>query len=254
MGRVRRAVFAGLTRLKLASLSFTQEGGPAEIAVPAGPVPVQLRFDTGLAGEQYVIRELWRQARLQRCPLHPRGGCGFAGHGTYARKSPQGTRIARWYCPQGHQTFSLLPDHLAARFPGTLSDIEQVVAAAERSSSVQACADQLRPDPVSLPSAMRWVRRRLCLVCPLLPIVVAMVPQQLQGCAPTILALHERLVVQSPTASVVDSALVRLRDLLSDHLAALAKPVGFRHHRTTAGEHPGRLQQHMGPDPPPRAP
>ena len=143
---------------------------------------------------------------------------------------------------------------VAARFPGTLPEIEQVVAAAERSRSVQACADQLRLDPVSLPSAMRWVRRRLCLVCPLLAIVVAMVPQQLQGCAPTIQALHERLVVQSPAASVVDSALVRLRDLLSDHLAALAKPVGFRHHRTTAGEHPGRLQQHMGPDPPPRAP
>lgn len=183
----------------------------------------------------------------------------MAKHGTYARKSPPGTYIARWYCSRGHQTFSLLPDHLAARFPGTLSDIEQVVAAAERSSSVQACADQLRPDPVSLPSAMRWVRRRLCLVCPLLPIVVAMVPQHLQGCAPTILALHERLFVESPTASVGDaavvgSALARLRDLLSDHLAALAKPVGFRHRCARGGEHHGKLQQHMGPDPPPRAP
>jgi hypothetical protein len=221
-------------------------------------VPVQLRFDTGLAGEQYVTRELWRQARLERCPLHPRGGCDFTRHGTYQRKSPAGTHIARWYCRLGHQTFSLLPDHLAARFPGTLAEIERVVAAAERASSVQACADELRPDPVSLPSAMRWVRRRLARVHALLPIVVAMVPQHLQGCAPTIQAFHERLVVGSATSSVtasaVDSALVRLRDLLSVHLAALAYPLGFRHRGPGAGEHQGKLQQHMGPDPPRQAP
>ena len=217
-------------------------------------MPVQLRFNTGLAGEQYVTRELWRQASLDRCPLHPRGGCGFAKHGTYARKSPSGTYIARWYCPLGHQTFSLLPDHLAARFPGTLSEIEQVVAAAERASSVEACADELRPDPVSLPSAIRWVRRRLCLVCPLLPIVVAMVPQHLQGCTPTIEAMHERLVAESAADSVAslktDSALERLRDLLSSHLAALSHPLGFRHRRRSGGGLRPGLQQHKGPDPP----
>lgn len=213
-------------------------------------MPVQLRFNTGLAGEQYVTRELWRQARLERCPLHPRGGCGFTRHGTYQRKSPAGTHIARWYCRLGHQTFSLLPDHLAARFPGTLAEIERVVAAAERASSVQACADALRPVTVSLPSAIRWVRRRLAPVHALLPIVVAMVPQHLQGCAPTIQAFHGRLVGESATGSVVDSALVRLRDLLSEHLAALVCPLGLRHRCRSAGEHPSGLQQHKGPDPP----
>jgi hypothetical protein len=255
---VRRVVVAALARLKLASLSLLQEGGPAEIALPAGPVPVQLRFDTGLAGEQYVTRELWRQARLERCPLHPQGGCGFARHGTYKRKSPLGTRIARWYCRLGHQTFSLLPDHLAARFPGTLPEIERVVAAAERASSVQACADALRPVTVSLPSAMRWVRRRLARVHALLPIVVAMVPQHLQGCAPTIEAFHERLVAKPATASISASApasvLVQLRDLLSVHLAALAYPLGLRHRCASGGEAQGALQQHKGPDPPPGAP
>lgn len=228
------------------------------MAVSAGLMPVQLRFNTGLAGEQYVTRELWRQARLDRCPLHPRGGCGFTRHGTYERKRPAGTYVARWYCRLGHQTFSLLPDHLAARFPGTLAEIERVVAAAERASSVQACADALRPDPVSLPSAMRWVRRRLAPVHALLPIVVAMVPQHLQGCAPTIEAFHERLVVGSAagsvTASAPGSALVRLRDLLSVHLPALAYPLGFRHRGPGAGEHQGGLQQHKGPDPPRQAP
>jgi hypothetical protein len=228
------------------------------MALSAGLMPVQLRFNTGLAGEQYVTRELWRQARLDRCPLHPRGGCGFTRHGTYERKRPAGTYVARWYCRLGHQTFSLLPDHLAARFPGTLAEIECVVAAAERASSVQACADALRLDPISLPSAMRWVRRRLAPVHALLPIVVAMVPQHLQGCAPTIEAFHERLVAGSAagsvTASAPGSALVRLRDLLSVHLAALAYPLGFRHRGPGAGEHRTGLQQHKGPDPPRQAP
>ena len=46
--------------------------------------------------------------------------CSFARHGTYMRKTPRGTRVARWYCPQSRTTFSLLPDCLAARLPGTL--------------------------------------------------------------------------------------------------------------------------------------
>ena len=209
-------------------------------------MPVQLRYETGPAGEQYVTAELWRQARLDRCPLHPRGGCGFASHGTYERKRPAGTRIARWYCPQGHCTFSLLPDHLAARLPCTLPEIEQVVAAAESASSLEACADALRPDPVSLPSALRWLRRRLTRVQPLLQIVVAMVPQYLQSCAPTIAGLRQRLGV----VSVLDSVLMRLRDLLAEHLPALAFPLGFRHRAGQGGEAQAGLQQHMGPDPP----
>lgn len=210
-------------------------------------MPVQLRYATGPAGEQYVSAELWRQARLDRCPLHPRGGCGFSSHGTYERKRPAGTYIARWYCPQGHCTFSLLPDHLAARFPGTLSEIEQGVAAAECASSLEACADALRPDPVSLPSALRWLRRRLARVQPLLQIVVSMLPQVLQGCAPTMAGLRQRLGL----VWVLDSVLVKLRELLAPHLPALAVPLGLRHRRGRGGEASAGLQQHMGPDPPP---
>lgn len=209
-------------------------------------MPVQLRFKTGLTGEQYVTREFWRLARLERCPLHPAGGCGFARHGTYQRKTPRGTHVARWYCPQGHQTFSLLPDHLAARFPGELTQIEQVAAAAERASSLEACADALRPDAVSLPSALRWMRRRLTCVLSLLSLVVPMVPQLLQGCPPTICGLRERLGV--------DCALEQLREVLSEHLGALAAPVGFGHRPFNGGEPQGGLQQHKGPDPPARSP
>ena len=45
----------------------------------------------------------------------------------YARKIPRGTHIARWYCPESHTTFSLLPDCLAARFTGERDTLEAVV-------------------------------------------------------------------------------------------------------------------------------
>ncbi len=209
-----------------------------------GLMPVQLRFTTGLTGADYVTREAWREARLSRCPLHSRGGCGFARHGTYERKRPAGTLITRWYCPQGHCTFSLLPDHLAARFPGTLPEVEHVLATVERSSSVEAAANELRRDPITLPSAVRWVRRRLRLVRALLVIVVGLLPHWLAGCAPTIAGLRTRLCCAW--------VLMRLRDLCKVHLAVLARPLGFRHRRGPGGERRGALQHDLGPDPPPR--
>ena len=175
---------------------------------------MQLRFKTGLTGADYVTREAWREARLSCCPLHPRGGCGFARHGTYERKRPAGTLIARWYCPQSHRTFSLLPDHLAARFPGTLSEIEQVVATVEQASSLEAAANTLRSDPVTLPSAVRWVRRRVRLVRALLTIVVGLLPQSLLGCVPTIAALRTRLAVSGKQGA---STLRASRPLISGH-------------------------------------
>jgi hypothetical protein len=209
----------------------------------AGLMPVQLRFETGLTGADYVTREAWCLASLARCPLHPRGGCGFARHGTYQRMNPPGTHIARWYCPQGHRTFSLLPDHLAARFPGTLSEIEQVVAVVEQARSLEAAADELRSDPVTLPSAVRWVRRRVRLVRALLTIVVGLLPQSLLGCVPAIAALRARLACPQ--------VLVALREHAKAHLQALARPLGFRHRRAAGGEHQSGFQQCMGPDPPP---
>ena len=57
---------------------------------------MQLRFSSDLTDEEYISQQAWRNASLKRCPLHPKGGCGFARHGTYERLSPPGTRIARW--------------------------------------------------------------------------------------------------------------------------------------------------------------
>lgn len=203
---------------------------------------VQLRFASGLSSADYVTAEGWHLATLACCPLHPRGGCGFARHGTYARASPPGTRIARWYCPTGHCTFSLLPDHLAARFPGTLSEIEQVVATVEQAQSLEAAADRLRGDDITLPSALRWVRRRVAPVRRLLTIMVGLFPQWLQGCVPQIIAVRERLVC--------DEALMLLRELAAAHLQSLAPPLGFLPPLLLAGEHQAGVQHHMGPDPP----
>ena len=211
----------------------------------AGLMPVQLRFKTGLTGADYVTREAWREASLSHCPLHPRGGCGFSRHGTYERKSPAGTLIARWYCPQGHRTFSLLPDHLAARFPGTLPEIEQVVATVEQASSLEKAADALRVDPVTLTSAVRWVRRRVRLVRELLTVLVGLLPQQLLGCAPTLGALRARLSCEQ--------VLMSLREQAPVHLHALARPLGFQYPPYVGGERISGFQQRMGPDPPPQA-
>jgi len=206
-------------------------------------MPVQLRYETGLTGAEYVTAEGWRLARLERCPLHPHGGCGFARHTRYLRKKPPGTYIARWYCRKGHCTFSLLPDHLAARFPGTLAEIEQVVATVEQSRSVEAAADALRDHSVLLPSAVRWVRRRVAPVRKLLIVMVGLLPQHLLGCAPRMAAFRDRLLT--------DQVLMTLRELAQVHLQALPRPLGFHHRRLAGGERSRGFQQYMGADRPP---
>ena len=94
---------------------------------------------------------------VDRCPNHPHGECSLARHGTYARKTPRGTQIARWYCPESHTTFSLLPDCLAARLPGELDTLEAVVAHAERAPSRSAAANALRREG-SVLRAVTFVR------------------------------------------------------------------------------------------------
>ena len=162
---------------------MNEEGvGPRGGTTPPGRGRLQLRYETGLTGEGYVRAEAWRDARLERCPNHPHGGCSLARHGTYARKTPRGTQIARWYCPESHTTFSLLPDCLAARLPGELDTLEAVVAHAERAPSRSAAANALRRDPVGLAGAIRWVQRRVLLVHHALLLVIGLLPEQLERC------------------------------------------------------------------------
>jgi hypothetical protein len=134
---------------------------------------------------------------------------------------------------------------LAARFPGTLPEIEHVVATAEEATSLEAAANELRRDDITLPSAMRWVRRRLDPVRDLLTIMVGLIPQCLLGCAPTLSSLRARLGCEQ--------VLVSLRALAEVRLQALAPPLGLRPPPYARGRRKGPRQQPMGPAPPPQA-
>ena len=209
---------------------------------PPGHGRVQLRYKTGLTGEQYVTAQGWRDATLVRCPNHPGGGCSLARHGTYARKTPPGTRIARWYCPESHTTFSLLPDCLAARLPGTLAELEHAVVTAERFPSVAAAAARLRSGRSEPPGAMRWLRRRIRLVRRALTAVRGLLPERFAGCPPTILAFRDRLGT--------DAALAWLREMAAPQLRSLPMPLGYARH-AAAPDHPVLpRQQRVGHDPP----
>ena len=202
---------------------------------------MQLRFECDLTGEEYVTERAWRNASLSRCPLHPNGGCGFARHGTYERASPPGTRIARWYCPRGHRTFSLLPDCLAARLPGTLEEVEAVVRQVEQSPSLEAACGELRLD-IELPGVLRWVRRRVAGVRASLHLLRGLFPEPFSGCAPSLAGFAQHLGVAA--------VLPALRQIAAPLLIQLPAPLGFRPPRFHADE-PAKPDQHpRGPDPP----
>jgi hypothetical protein len=199
---------------------------------------VQLRDPSSLTSEAYVAQQAWHNASLRGCPRHPTGGCGFARHGTYPRQTPAGMRIARYYCPTAHETFSLLPDCLASRFPGDLDDLERVVAQVEAARSIEAAADQLRPDTV-LPSAIRWVRRRLTLVRATLLAIVTLLPDRCGGDA------HLGAV---RVALATSHALVALRTRAASLLSALPRPLGFARQVRVRDGRQMRRQHHLGAD------
>ncbi len=211
----------------------------------AGRWPVQVRYDCGLTGEDYVTQQAWRHASLTRCPLHPKGGCGFTRHGTYERLSPPGALIARWYCRQGHSTISLLPDCLAARLPGTLVELETVVLQVEQARSLEAACADLRPE-IHLPGVLRWVRRRAQAIQAILILLKGLMPACFGRCEPTLQSFIRRLGT--------DPVLPALRSMAAPYLHVLPAPLGFCHPARQCGGANRRSQQPMGPDPPPSVP
>jgi hypothetical protein len=204
---------------------------------------VQLRYAYEHTGAEYVSQQGWLSASLPRCPLHPLGGCGLARHGTYARVSPPGTLIARWYCPEGHRTFSLLPDCLAARLSGTLAEVEAVVLAFEQAPSREAACGVVRLD-IDLPGALRWSARRVQGVHSALARIRGLLPEVFAGCAPTLTAFGEHLGVAD--------VLVALRGMAEAFLANLPKPLGFVPRRQPGGGRSSARQHCVGADPPGR--
>jgi hypothetical protein len=147
-------------------------------------------------------------------------------------------RIARYYCPTAHETFSLLPDCLASHFPGELEAIEHVVAIVETARSVEAAADVLRPD-ITLPAAVRWIRRRLAPVRRTLLAIVTLIPDLFAGDA-RLAAV--RLALATP------SALMALRTHAAPHLATLPTPLGFHPRSARREARPLAAPQRTGAD------
>ena len=203
---------------------------------------MQLRFATGLTSEEYVKQEGWRLATLEKCPLHPQGGCGFARHTAYSRVEPAGTQIARYYCRKGHVTFSLIPDCLASRFSSTLEEIETVVDAVEgRTQSVEKVAEKLRPD-IEHQGAMRWIYRRVRAVTAILVAVIGLRPDVFAGRQPSLNDVRSVLGVER--------VLPVLREIASRHLASLPPPLGFGPPVARRCLVTHRHQQKTGADPP----
>lgn len=202
---------------------------------------MQLRFNTGLTSAEYISRQAWREATLERCPAHPGGGCGFARHTSYPRVSPPGARVARWYCRKAHETFSLLPDCLAARLPGTLAEVEAVVCVVEQASSLEEAVARLRPE-VGLVGVLRWTRRRVRAVHSSLNVLRGLLPEPFASCPATLSAFAERLGVEA--------VLPALRAIAADFLHQLPAPLGLRPRALAGGEARLTLQHEVGPDPP----
>jgi hypothetical protein len=201
---------------------------------------VQLRHSTTLTSKEYVTHTAWHQARLDVCPRHPEGGCGFASHGTYPRVKPPGMRVARWYCPKAQMTFSLLPDCMCARMGGSLGETERVVALSER-RGVEKAAMELRVGEVELPGALRWLRRRRLGVHAALLALITALPGQL-GTVAEIGAMRRALSKQR--------LLVALREIGTAHLQSLPPPLGFGRRVAARAERGNRPQHETGRDNP----
>jgi len=194
---------------------------------------VQLRFATrAITGEDYVSSRLWERARIKCCPLHRQGGCGFAAHGTYARVQPPGTRVRRWYCPRAHLTFSALPDCLSARLSGTLPSIEREVLLVEAAPSLAVAVRNERCE-IELPGVLRYFARRVSAIHRALQAIKGLYPERFDAVTASVTQFTRAFDMASDAAlpaSVplpIDSVLVRLRELASQHLAMLPAPLGF---------------------------
>ena len=205
---------------------------------------IQFLYSTDLTAEDYVKRKAWLDASPPACPYHPQGGCQLVPHGTYGRKFPSGTRVRRFLCPRSGQTVSLLPHCLAAHWPGTLAAVEQVVRAAGQAPSLEAAANRLRTDRVSLASALRWVRRRVQAVQALLTALRTLFPERFGPLEPSLEAFG--------TALGSEAVLLSLRAVAEQRLGSLPAPAGFFRQWNTAGiPGPAHLPHANGLDPPP---
>ena len=144
-----------------------------------------------------------------------------------------------------HRTFSLLPNCLAARLPGTLIEVEAVVKRVEQAGSLEAACSTLRLD-IELPGALRWVRRRVQAIHGSLSVLMGLMPERFSGCEPRLSSFAGHLGVVN--------VLPVLRQIAAPFGLQLLAPLGFRPRSMRVGKPDYRFQHSMGPDPPPASP
>ena len=153
-------------------------------------------------------------------------------------------RVRRFLCRRSGRTVSLLPDCLAAHWPGTLGEVERAVREAARAKSLEEAANRLRTDWVSLASALRWVQRRVRAVRALLTALCTLCPERFGGLEPRLEAFSSRLDCEA--------VLPRLRALAEPRLGVLPAPVGFlRRWNGVGSAGPAHAPHANGLDPPP---
>jgi hypothetical protein len=131
-----------------------------------------------------------------------------------------------------------LPDFLAARLPGLLTAIEDSITVASSAKSMEAAADALRGPDVSLPGAVRWLRRRIRAVRTALAHVT---PETVISALATESALEIDLVE--------GRVLLGLRRSLSPQiLNSIPAPLGYQPARGVGWPRGGNDQHGMGPD------
>lgn len=204
---------------------------------------MQVRLATSNTSEDYVNGKLWQRATLNRCPWHPKGGCGFARHGTYTRVRPANTRIARWYCPTARATVSALPDCFSSHRSGTLDECEALVRAVEQAPSLAAACRDLRTD-IELPGALRFLGRLVVQVQGALRAIKGLMPTTFTGTA-TLLSFAADLA-----GTDSQHVLMSLRHHARHHLAELPTPIGFNPHLNGVHKAPYPNQHRAGRDPP----
>ena len=203
--------------------------------------PTQFVHQTSLTAEEYLTRQEWWKATPPPCPYHEHGGCQLRPHGTYPRVSPPGLRVRRFVCPGSGRTVSLLPLFLAARYMGTLPEVEAVVRAVEQAGEQPVRWRELHPLRYYSGRARRWVLRRVAAVTRLLQLLVTLFPERCGGVEPTLAGFAAREGVAAGEGLL----LVHLREVAQQQLSALPAPVGLRPWRPrSAGPAGAEAQQH----------
>ncbi len=165
----------------------------------------------------------------------------------FAQKRHLSAQVSPWYqdrqmvLPDGHMSFSLLPDCLAAHLSGSLMQIEDILTEVENSPSQEAAADHIRID-ILLPGALRWIRRRIFLVKASLRMLIQLLPGLFADCHLSILSFQSVLNV--------DYVLPQLRQVASSYLSVLPPPLGFGPLPETKKSKKTHRQHSTGTDPP----